>query len=193
MGIQQLHNIATIDIANCIYAFTIYLGLMTASEKKAGSPKELLKSALQAPAMYGVLFGIIFGVTKILQGLINSPFGSLYTTTINMFIAPVSALILISVGYTLEFNHNVLSAAAKTAGLRLIVQSILLVSVWSILRHFISDQAMLIALLLYMFLPPQFISAIYTNNEEKMMYASTTTSLYMAISITAFIFLAMLQ
>ncbi len=190
MGIQQLHNIATIDIANAMYAFTVYLGLMMASEKGSSSARDLLQAALHAPAMYGVVFGILFGVTGLLRLLLQSPWGSLYTATISMLITPVSALILISVGYTLEFDREVVGAALKTAGLRLAVQSVLLAIVWLILRDFLTDPAMLAALLLYAFLPPQFISAIYTTNEAKMKYASTMTSLYMVVPISALILLA---
>jgi malate permease and related proteins len=96
VGAQHLHTIAIIDIANCIFAFTIYIGLMTASEKGSGSAKELTQSALHAPAFYGIVLGIIFGVTNLLHRLIASPFGNLYSSSINMFIAPVSALSSIS-------------------------------------------------------------------------------------------------
>ncbi len=193
MGAASVHYIATIDIANSLFVFTVYLALITASGQGTVSPGGVAQSALRAPAFYGVVFGILFGATQLLSAVINSPFGPLYTSTITMLTTPVSALILIAVGYTLDFDRNVLKSALTTAGLRLAVQALLVALVWWILQSVIVEPALRIALLLFAFLPPPFISAIYTREKEKAIFASTTTSLYIAVSIAAFVILAIVK
>ena len=110
-----------------------------------------------------------------------------------MVSAPVSALILVYVGYSLKFDRKVLTAAIKTTGIRVVTQAILLVGSFWILSHVVTDRAMLIALGLYAFLPPMFLGAIYAKDEENAAYASTTSSIYFIVTIIAFVVLAIIK
>ena len=193
MGAGLLHNIATIDIANCIYAWVVLMPLLTVANKGSVTAKEILETAVKATPLYGIVLGILFGMTGWLPTLINSQFGGLYSAIINMLSAPVSALILVYVGYSLKFDQKVLTAALRSVGMRVVTQSILLTGSFAFLSRFITDRAMLIGLGLYAFLPPMFLGAIYAKNEENAAYASTSTSLYFVVSVTAFMVLAFLK
>ena len=193
MGVGFLHNIATIDIANCIYAWLVLMPLLTVANKGSVTSKEILETAVKATPLYGIVLGIFFGMTGWLPALINSQFGGLYTAIINMLSAPVSALILVYVGYSLKFDQKVLTAALKSVVIRVVTQAILLAGSFAILSRFITDRAMLIGLGLYAFLPPMFLGAIYAKDKENAAYASTSTSLYFVVSITAFVVLAFIK
>ncbi|MEI7848869.1 MAG: hypothetical protein WCK35_23915 [Chloroflexota bacterium] len=112
-----------------MYSFSLYMALMTASEKGRVEPKTLLRSAVSDSAFYGVSLGVIFGMANIIHLLIASPYGILFNSLINMLASPVSALILLIIGYNLQYNRNVISTTAITTGTRLAVQSILLIGV----------------------------------------------------------------
>lgn len=185
-GSAMLFHIAALDMANCIFTFTVYLTLITATGQGSSNKRELLHTILHAPAMYGVVFGILLGVTGILPKVAASSVGGVYTALIDMFTTPVSALILFCVGYDLQLERSVLSAAVKSAILRLLLQSVLLVAVWFVVRQFATEQEMLIALILYLFMPPCFMSPLYAVSEEDKAYTSTTISFYTLISIAAF-------
>ena len=190
MGPGLLHNIATIDIANCIFAWVVFMPFLTATTKGSLSIKEILGVALRATPLYGIVLGIIAGWSGLLPALIASQVGDLYLATINMLSAPVSALILVYVGYTLKFDKKVLAAALRTTAIRAVLQALLLVISFGVLSRFITDRAMLIGIGLYAFLPPMFLGAVYAKDEENAAYAATTSSLFFLVSITAFTVLA---
>lgn len=185
-GTEMLSNIAALDMANCIFTFTIYLTLITATGKGKSGGSQLLSTVLRAPAMYGVVLGILLGITGILPKIAASSVGSVYSSLISMITTPVSALILLCVGYDLKLDRRVLSAAGKSAAIRLVLQGVLLMGVWFVLRHFIAEREMKIALFLYAFMPPCFMSPLYAVREKDKMYTSTTISLYTIVSIIAF-------
>ncbi len=185
-GSAMLFHIAALDMANCIFTFTVYLTLITATGQKNSEKRQLLHTILHAPAMYGVVLGILLGVTGILPRLVASQAGDVYTSLIDMITTPVSALILFCVGYDLQLDRSVLSAAVKSAFLRLLLQGILLVCVWFVIRRFATEQEMMIALVLYAFMPPCFMSPLYAVSAEDKAYTSTTISFYTLISIAAF-------
>lgn len=193
MGPALLHNIATIDIANCLYAWVALMPLLTASNKGSVTAKEIINIAIYATPLWGILLGIVAGFTGLIPMLLNSQFGPVYTSVMNMVSAPVSALILVYVGYSLKFDRKVLTAAFKTTGIRMATQAVLLVVSYFILSNIITDKAMMIALGLYAFIPPMFLGAIYAKDEENAAYASTTSSLYFFVTITAFVVLAFIK
>lgn len=185
-GTAMLSNIATLDMANCIFTFTVYLTLITAAGKGKSTGKDLLHTVLRAPAMYGVAIGILLGVTGLLPKLASSSVGGIYSALVSMITTPVSALILLCVGYDLQMDKRVLAAAGKSAVIRLVLQAVLLVGVWAILSRFVTEREMLIAIVLYAFMPPCFMSPLYAVEEKDKAYTSTTISLYTLISIAAF-------
>ena len=113
-GSEMLSNIAALDMANCIFTFTVYLALITATGKGKSGGGQLLSTVLRAPAMYGVVLGILLGVTGILPKIAGSRVGDVYSSLISMITTPVSALILLCVGYDLKLDHRVLSSDRKS-------------------------------------------------------------------------------
>ena len=191
-GSEMLSNIAALDMANCIFTFTVYLALITATGKGKSGGGQLLSTVLRAPAMYGVVLGILLGVTGILPKIAGSRVGDVYSSLISMITTPVSALILLCVGYDLKLDHRVLSSAGKSAAIRLVLQGVLLMGVWFVLRNFVAEQEMKIAVFLYAFMPPCFMSPLYAVREKDKVYTSTTISLYTILSIIAFTILSVI-
>lgn len=191
-GSEMLSNIAALDMANCIFTFTVYLALITATGKGRSGGGQLLSTVLRAPAMYGVVLGILLGVTGILPKIAGSRVGDVYSSLISMITTPVSALILLCVGYDLKLDHRVLSSAGKSAAIRLVLQGVLLMGVWFVLRNFVAEQEMKIAVFLYAFMPPCFMSPLYAVREKDKVYTSTTISLYTILSIIAFTILSVI-
>ena len=184
-GSEMLSNIAALDMANCIFTFTVYLALITATGKGRSGGGQLLSTVLRAPAMYGVVLGI-------LPKSAGSRVGDVYSSLISMITTPVSALILLCVGYDLKLDHRVLSSAGKSAAIRLVLQGVLLMGVWFVLRNFVAEQEMKIAVFLYAFMPPCFMSPLYAVREKDKVYTSTTISLYTILSIIAFTILSVI-
>lgn len=185
-GAGALSNIAALDMANCVFTFTVYLALITATGQGRCSGRDLLHTVLRAPAMYGVALGILLGVTGLLPTLLASPAAPVYQAAIDMLTTPVSALILFCVGYDLRLDRQVLSAAGLTALFRLLLQTTLLAVVWFLLSPLFAVREQQIALVLYLYMPPCFMAPLYAQGENHKAYASTALSLYTLLSLVAF-------
>lgn len=185
-GTAALSNIAALDMANCIFTFTVYLALITATGQGRCSGQELLRAVLHAPAMYGVAAGILLGATGLLPALLASPAGPVYQAAVDMLTTPVSALILFCVGYDLRLDRQVLAAAGLTALLRLVLQTVLLAMVWFLLGSLFTVREQEIALVLYLYMPPCFMAPLYARGADHKAYASTALSLYTLVSLAAF-------
>ena len=185
-GAAALSNIAALDMANCIFTFTVYLTLITAAGQGRCSGQELLRTVLHAPALYGVAGGILLGATGLLPALLASPVGPVYEAAVEMLSTPLSALILFCVGYDLRLDRQVLSAAGLAALLRLVLQSLLLAAVWFLLGPLFTVREQQIALVLYLCMPPCFMAPLYAKGTEHKAFASTALSLYTLVSLAAF-------
>lgn len=185
-GADQLSNIASIDIANTVYAFTLFTALLMSAGSTRPSPKDIVRNAFKSPVIYGILLGLLFGLTGWLNNIIASPYGQLYASCENILTCSVSAMILLSVGYDFNVEKSVMSACFKAAGLRLAVQVILLAVLWFVLKPMLATAQMKTALILYAFIPPMFITPIYTKDPENRKFISTTISLYSLITVAAF-------
>ena len=185
-GAAALSNIAALDMANCIFTFTVYLTLITAAGQGRCSGQELLRTVLHAPALYGVAGGILLGATGLLPALLASPVGLVYEAAVEMLSTPLSALILFCVGYDLRLDRQVLSAAGLAALLRLVLQSLLLAAVWFLLGPLFTVREQQIALVLYLCMPPCFMAPLYAKGTEHKAFASTALSLYTLVSLAAF-------
>lgn len=185
-GAQALSHIAALDMANCIFTFTVYLALITATGREGRSAPGLVRSVLRAPAMYGVALGILLGATGVLPALLANPAGAVYQAAVDMLTTPLSALILFCVGYDLRLDRQVVAAAGITALLRALLQMALLTGVWGLLSPLFSVREQQIALVLYLCMPPCFMAPLYAQGEGHKAYTSTALSIYTLISLAAF-------
>lgn len=62
---SRLSNIATLDIANTIFVFTVFLAFLTASVNGKVQPSEMISNVLHSPVFWGVFLGIAVGVTGV--------------------------------------------------------------------------------------------------------------------------------
>lgn len=185
-GESQLFNIATLDIANTIFVFTVFLAFLTASVNGEVQPSEMIRNVLHSPVFWGVFLGIIMGVTGTLRLFLDTVAGTLYMATKDMITSALSAVILIVVGYGLSFDREVLEKCGKAAVGRMAIQGAMLLILIIFFKDIFVTEEMKIALILYLFLPPTFVIPAYAKTEEDSSYLSTTISLYSVFTIVVF-------
>ena len=110
-----------------------------------------------------------------------------YISIKDIIVAPVSALILICVGYSLTLKKELLKEVLKTVFARLIVQMLLLGGVLLVMKQVGMDKYMLGAFLIYFLSAPNFNPGNFVKDEKANQYIATTTSLYCLITIVGFV------
>ena len=131
--------------------------------------------------------GIILGALGIGELVLNSAAGGIVSSVIGMFTAPISAIVLLMVGYELKLKAELLVPVFKTIVLRLVVMGILLAANSLIIFHiFPFDKNLEIALMVLYALPAPFIIPIFANVGDDGEYISTTLSLHTLVTVLLF-------
>ncbi len=189
-GSSALGNMATLDIAVTAFGFTVWCSyIVQADSGTKMNAAGMAKMALKNPCFWGVVIGVLCGVTGALPALIASPVGVVYEEVESMVVAPLSAVILITLGYDLSLQKDLMKETLKIAGIRFAIQMVMLAVVWVLIGRNV-DAQMQIAIILFFFLPVAFSSQVYAKKEENRQMISTFSSVYSMLTIVAFALLA---
>lgn len=191
-GSENLSQIAVLDIAGLLFGFSVYMGMLGQTENgEKINAKSLFYSALRTPAFIGTVLGIIVGLTRMITRLLDSPFGNCYLSVENILTTAITPIILIVVGYSMEFAPELISPCLKTILLRVLLQAVMIAGVLMVVKYLVGSSRLLnLAVITYMSSPATFSMQTFLRKKESSAYASTTNSLYCVVSILVYITLA---
>ena len=187
----QTPTFAMVDIGQSLCAFTVFLATLKAVSGEKTSARALLGNMLTNPAFIGIVLGVGLGVTGVGAWVLASPPAPIVRDVIAFIAAPTSALILLIVGYELNFRRERMGAVLKTVGLRLLVMGALVtlsaLLVFSVIPF---EKPLFVAMLLAFSLPAPFIIPLYADVTGHGEYISTSLSMQTLVSIGLFIAIA---
>lgn len=190
-GTEQMSNIAIIDVPCGVFAFGIYFGMLTMTDQGTKvSGKQLLLNALKTPTFVALLLGLLVGSLGLMNHFLATDVSRVYMAVKDMLTAPLSAMILLCVGYEFQLEKSSIGMCLKTVLVRFVIQAALLVAVIFLARQWGLSEFMQIGLIIYIMTLPSLCLSSYVKNEEAGKYMSTTSSLYMFITLVAYIVLA---
>lgn len=191
-GEDKLSNIAIFDIATMLFCFSIFITMLqTTDSGKKMDYMEMIQTAIRNPVFIAAMLGIICGVTGVIKMIIHTETGTLYLSTKNSITTILNSLILIVVGYDFEFDISTVKIALRAIATRVIVQGILLIPLVLMIHYLYPGNIFMSgAAILYMFAPPSFSMQSYLKSEEPAKLIATTNSLYMIVTLVAYIILA---
>ncbi len=187
-GTENLSQIAVLDIAGLLFGFSVYMSLLRAVDgsEKMGV-RDICLDAVKNPAFIATVLGILCGLTGIVRGLLESSAGDLYLICESMITSPLSAIILLIVGYELKPDRALMIPCLKTLLLRMAVQAVMILGVLAAVHRFAGRNQLLdLAVLIYMSAPATFSLQTFVKTEEGSTYIATTNSLYCFISIAVY-------
>lgn len=187
-GSENLSQIALLDIAGVLFGFGVYMSLLALMENgKAPTPKEILTGALHMPAFVAAMLGILAGVTGAGRWLLGTGAGVLYTQTINMITSPLSAMILVVVGYSILPKKEMLLPCLRTIALRAVLQAVMILGMlWTVHRFIGVSRELDLAIVIYMSAPATFSMQAFIKGEDSSAYVSTTNALYCFVSVMVY-------
>lgn len=187
-GSENLSRIALLDIAGVLFGFGVYMSLLSLMENgKAPTLKEIVSGALHMPAFVGAMLGIAVGVSGLGQALLASPAGVLYTQAIGMITSPLSAMILVVVGYSILPKKSMLVPCLQTIALRALLQAVMILGMlWAVHRCIGVSRELDLAIIIYMSAPATFSMQAFIKGEDAGAYVSTTNALYCFVSVAVY-------
>lgn len=187
-GPDQLSYMATVDLGQVLFVFTVYLTLLKNATGQRPSLKEMVKEMSKNPAFRGVTLGIIVGVTGLGNLITASPVSPIFSAVIEMITLPTSGMILIIVGYELSMRRDLIIPVVKTLVFRTIVMGVLLCAASLIIFQVVPfDKQLFMALILLFSLPAPFVIPLYADVESEGIYISNTLSMGTLITILIFV------
>ena len=191
-GSEHLADFARIDLGQVLFVFTLYKVLLGMEGKEKPAARQLLREMALSPIILAILAGVLLGVTGIYRACIPSGAAAVLDACTDFISAPVSALILIAVGYDLVFRDIPWRESLKAAGLRLVIMAVLGAGLMT-LFHLLWPQAQWDRAVWLMFLlPPPFVLPVFSTDEEQRVYLSSVLSLSTLIALAGFVLLAVI-
>lgn len=183
---QSSSAFAIIDLGQVLFVFTLYKGMLMGK----GSAKELAKQAFSSPVLWAIIAGMLFGITGLYSALEPSGVASVIDKLAEFIAAPTSCLILISIGYDLEFKDTPWKRVLSYTGMRVAVMAIIFALAVFVNRHLLGGIMHEGALMLMMILPAPYVLPIFTDAESERTDIASTLSVMTLLSLVLFSLMA---
>lgn len=194
-GTANLSRMAMLDIPGLLFGFSIYMGLLEEMETGTKpSARNLMRDAMRNPAFLASALGVIFGLLGITKALMAGPLGEAYLASEQLLTAPMTAMILLVVGYSLKPELSSLKPCLQTILLRAVVQAGAIALTVAGLKYLMpGDDLLVLAAVIYMSAPATFSMQSFLKTKQGSAYAATVSSLYCFISIAVYAIAALVM
>ena len=103
----------------------------------------------------------------------------------------ITSVILLVVGFSIEFDKKLFSPCIRTIVLRILLQAVMIGGVLLAIHYIVGDHLLLnLAVISYMSAPATFSMQTFLKSEDGSAYVSTTNSLYCLVSILVYVAMA---
>ena len=195
VGSSYILNLIPFDLAGILINFIFVPTVLQIRRKEELKLLPLVKKVISAPFVIAALLAVITNLTG-LQRLLSqsSTFGSLYENTMNAIIAPVSGLILFSLGYSIRLKKGYLSSLFKLAVIRLIFCSGIIASFFLVFPEKMESPVFSLGVILYFYCPTGFPVPLQIreilDTDEKEEFVSAFISLFLLIALVVYVALS---
>lgn len=195
VGSSYILNLIPFDLAGILINFIFVPTVLQIRRKEELKLLPLVKKVISAPFVIAALLAVITNLTG-LQRLLSqsSSFGSIYENTMNAIIAPVSGLILFSLGYSIRLKKGYLSSLFKLAVIRLAFCTGIIASFFLIFPTKMANPIFSLGVILYFYCPTGFPVPLQIreilDSEEKEEFVSAFISLFLLIALIVYVALS---
>ena len=195
VGSSYILNLIPFDLAGILINFIFVPTVLQIRRKEELKLLPLVKKVISAPFVIAAMLAVITNLTG-LQRLLSqsSAFGPIYENTMNAIIAPVSGLILFSLGYSIRLKKGYLSSLFKLAVIRLIFCSGIIASFFLVFPEKMESPIFSLGVILYFYCPTGFPVPLQIreilDTDEKEEFVSAFISLFLLIALVVYVALS---
>lgn len=195
VGSSYILNLIPFDLAGIMINFIFVPTVLQIRRKEELKLLPLVKKVISAPFVIAALLAVITNLTG-LQRLLSqsSAFGPIYENTMNAIIAPVSGLILFSLGYSIRLKRGYLSSLFKLAVIRLTFCSGIIASFFLVFPEKMESPVFSLGVILYFYCPTGFPVPLQIreilDTDEKEEFVSAFISLFLLIALVVYVALS---
>ncbi|MBF1005574.1 MAG: transporter [Lachnospiraceae bacterium] len=195
VGSSYILNLIPFDLAGILINFIFVPTVLQIRRKEELKLLPLVKKVISAPFVIAAMLAVITNLTG-LQRLLSqsSAFGPIYENTMNAIIAPVSGLILFSLGYSIRIKKGYLSSLFKLAVIRLTFCSGIIASFFLVFPEKMQNPVFSLGVILYFYCPTGFPVPLQIreilDTDEKEEFVSAFISLFLLIALVVYVALS---
>ena len=195
VGSSYILNLIPFDLAGILINFIFVPTILQIRRKDELKLLPLVKKVISAPFVIAALLAVITNLTGLQRMLSqSSTFGSIYENTMNAIIAPVSGLILFSLGYSIRIKKGYLSSLFKLAVIRLTFCSGIIASFFLVFPEKMQNPVFSLGVILYFYCPTGFPVPLQIreilDTDEKEEFVSAFISLFLLIALVVYVALS---
>jgi len=191
-GAENITEFARVDLGQVLFVFTAYKLLLGASGSERPAPGALVKDMLTSPIIIAIVVGVVLGATGLYNALVPSGISGIFDTCADFVAAPVSALILLCIGYDLLPGQIPWRQTLSVVALRLTILLALRLLLAALLGALWPQANLSRALNVLFILPPPFVLPVFADDPDQRVYVSSALSASTLVAIIGFAVLAAL-
>lgn len=192
VGSAYAVNLIPFDLAGILVNFIFVPTVLQLKQSNKFQLLPLVKNVVSAPFVIAAVLGFITNLTGLQDILLkNEIFGPLYENTIATLTAPIAALILFSLGYSINLKKSYLMPLVKLAGIRILFCTGIIASFFLLFPSKMANPIFLFGVLLYFYCPTGFPVPLQIkdilDSEEKEEFVSAFISMFLLIALAVYV------
>lgn len=190
VGSAYAVNIVTFDVAGILINFGLLPVLIT--RKTAGKLEwlALLKKIFTSSFVIAVILGVFMNVSGLHTMLMDSGLSETFGATMKMVTAPITGIILFTLGYELRLDKSMVGSLLRLAVMRLLLCGMIIAAFFLIFSGLMREQVFKIAVILYFLCPTGFPVPLQVQplvmGEEDESFMSAFISLFLVVALIAY-------
>jgi len=193
-GNAQIANFATVAFGQELYVFLIMVPALQISDGKKPPLRDAVLSIIKTPILIAIFAGILGSITGLGALLNRTAAGEVVYSVMEFASAPTAALMLIVIGYGLDFKGIDLRFNLRAVTGRAVYLSLACFALVTLLKLFLPMTPELVwAFVILFLLPPSYIIPFFLKEENDVRKLSTYLSIYTALTIAAFFVVVVLE
>lgn len=173
---------AILDLGQTLFVFTLYKALLSGGKET----KSLWKDIVNTPILWGAFAGLLVGATGLFGWMVRNGSAAVVTSLTDFLSAPTGMMILLAVGYDLDFAQIRWRETARFVVLRLAAMAILFAVLLLVNRTLLHGIIFEGAALLLFILPPPYVLPIFADEPSQRAQISSALSALTVVTLLLF-------
>lgn len=173
---------AILDLGQTLFVFTLYKALLSGGKET----KSLWKDIVNTPILWGAFAGLLVGATGLFAWMTRNGSAAVVTSLTDFLSAPTGMMILLAVGYDLDFAQIRWRETARFVVLRLAAMAILFAVLLLVNRTLLHGIIFEGAALLLFILPPPYVLPIFADEPSQRAQISSALSALTVVTLLLF-------
>ena len=196
VGTGHEFNMVRFDMAGMIIVFVIVPIIVTRKSNGSVSFRGLLKSIAENRFIRALLIALICKALGLYELLTRTWLLDVYEGTIKMVSAPLTSIILFTLGHEMNISRSTLMPILKVVLIRIVTSAMIVAAMFMLFKDMMADKTVMLSVLVYFSSPPGFINQLQVEplykDETDGKFFSTYLSLYMMVTLIAYMLIVTL-